>query len=107
VAEFLARHATLKTDDGRSRIVRHDHLSEREVMTGIGPVAVVSRVYATGRLLPAIPRASAFSPSILPPYMRRSRSIETRGSRRVTSPRRSLLCLASMRAAFRRARSAA
>ena len=40
VATFLAKHADLKTEDGRSRIVRHGHLPEREVMTGIGPVAV-------------------------------------------------------------------
>ena len=26
VAEFLVRHAALKSDDGRTRIVRHGHL---------------------------------------------------------------------------------
>ncbi len=40
VAEFLARHGELKTEDGRQRVVRHGHLPEREVMTGIGSVAV-------------------------------------------------------------------
>ena len=40
VAEFLGRHADLKTTDGRRRVVRHGHLPEREVMTGIGPVGV-------------------------------------------------------------------
>ena len=40
VADFLAKHAGLKTEDGRQRIVRHGHLPEREVMTGIDPVAV-------------------------------------------------------------------
>jgi putative transposase len=40
VADFLANHADLKTEDGRQRVVRHGHLPEREVMTGIGPVAV-------------------------------------------------------------------
>ena len=40
VAAFLAKHTDLKTEDGRSRIVRHGHLPEREVMTGIGPVGV-------------------------------------------------------------------
>jgi hypothetical protein len=28
------------TDDGRKRLVRHGHLPEREIMTGIGPVGV-------------------------------------------------------------------
>jgi hypothetical protein len=58
VAEFLARHAALKTDDGRTRIVRHGHLPEREVMTGIGPVGV-RQPRVTERPVPTIPRASA------------------------------------------------
>ena len=37
VASFLAKHADIKTEDGRARVVRHGHLPEREVMTGIGP----------------------------------------------------------------------
>ena len=40
VTDFLGKHADLKTSDGRQRVVRHGHLPEREVMTGIGPVAV-------------------------------------------------------------------
>ena len=37
---LLASHADKLTEDGRQRLVRHGHLPEREVMTGIGPVAV-------------------------------------------------------------------
>ena len=40
VAEFLAKHTDLKTETGQQRVVRHGHLPEREIMTGIGPVAV-------------------------------------------------------------------
>ena len=40
VADFLGKHADLKTEDGHQRVVRHGHLPEREVMTGIGSVAV-------------------------------------------------------------------
>src|SRR5450756_3090333 len=40
VADFLHRHSDLKTDAGRRRVVRHGHLPEREIMTGIGPVGV-------------------------------------------------------------------
>ena len=40
VAEFLAKHADLKTAAGLRRVVLHGHLPEREVMTGIGPVGV-------------------------------------------------------------------
>ena len=77
VAEFLAQHAQLATGDGRRRVVRHGHLPEREVMTGIGPVAVRQprvRDRGAGGDDPARIR---FTPQILPPYVRRSRSIET------------------------------
>ena len=40
MSEFLAATANLKTDDGCRRVVRHGHLPERQIMTGIGPVAV-------------------------------------------------------------------
>src|SRR5256884_5916579 len=40
VAEFLAKHADLKTETGQQRVVRHGHLPQCEIMTGIGPVAV-------------------------------------------------------------------
>ena len=39
VADFLGKHVDLKTADGHQRVVPHGHLPEREVMTGIGPVA--------------------------------------------------------------------
>lgn len=40
VAALLASHCDELTEDGRQRLVRHGHLPEREIMTGIGPVAV-------------------------------------------------------------------
>jgi len=40
VAALLSCHADKLTNDGRQRLVRHGHLPEREIMTGIGPVAV-------------------------------------------------------------------
>src|SRR6201987_2352027 len=74
VAEFLARHSDLKTETGRQRVVRHGHLPEREIMTGIGPVAVRQpRVRDREATEGARVR---YSPSILPPYARRSRSLE-------------------------------
>lgn len=77
VAGFLAKHAECKTEDGRTRIVRHGHLPEREVMTGIGPVPVKQpRVRDRGATADD-PGRIRFSPTILPPYMRRSKSIET------------------------------
>ena len=40
VEEFLTTYADLRTDDGLQRVVRHGHGPEREIQTGIGPVAV-------------------------------------------------------------------
>ncbi len=40
VVAFIEGHADLTDDAGRRRIVRHGHLPEREIQTGIGPVAV-------------------------------------------------------------------
>ena len=74
VAGFLSRHADELTEDGRRRLVRHGHLPERTIMTGIGPVAVRcprvrDRVGEGGERI-------RFSSAILPPYARRSRSLE-------------------------------
>ena len=77
VADFLGKHADLKTRDGHQRVVRHGHLPEREVMTGIGPVAVRQPRVRDREAAAADPDRIRFSPSILPPYMRRSKSIET------------------------------
>ncbi|MGY2933155.1 transposase-like protein [Bradyrhizobium sp. GM6.1] len=77
VADFLGQHADLKTRDGHQRVVRHGHLPEREVMTGIGPVAVRQPRVRDREADAADPGRIRFSPSILPPYMRRAKSIET------------------------------
>ena len=77
VADFLGKHADLKTPDGHQRVVRHGHLPEREVMTGIGPVAVRQPRVRDREAAATDPDRIRFSPSILPPYLRRSKSIET------------------------------
>src|SRR5438105_5045953 len=73
VAEFLAKHADLKTETGQQRVVRHGHLPQREIMTGIGPVAVrqprVRDRSCRGRARPVLAL-------IVPPYARRSKSLE-------------------------------
>jgi transposase-like protein len=77
VADFIDKHTDLKTGDGHQRVVRHGHLPEREVMTGIGPVAVRQPRVRDREATATDPGRIRFSPSILPPYMRRSKSIET------------------------------
>jgi len=74
VATLLSRYADQSTDDGLRRLVRHGHLPEREIMTGIGPVAV-----RCPRVRDRVGKGSErirFSSAILPPYARRSKSLE-------------------------------
>ena len=77
VADFLGGHCELKTGDGRQRVVRHGHLPEREVLTGIGPVALRQPRVRDRAAAADDPGRIRFSSMILPPYMRRSKSIET------------------------------
>ena len=44
VADFIARHADLKTAAGRQRLVRHGHLPEREIYDRHWPMARTSAV---------------------------------------------------------------
>ena len=68
--EFVARHCELKDERERQRVVRNGYRPERTIQTGIGEVAVKA------------PRARdregeiKFQSSILPAYLRRTRSIE-------------------------------
>jgi putative transposase len=74
VSSLLSCHADKLTDDGRRRLVRHGHLPEREIMTGIGAVAVhCPRVRDRGG---EGSERIRFSSAILPPYARRSKSLE-------------------------------
>ncbi len=75
VEAFIAEHADLTDDGGRRRVVRHGYLPERSMQTGIGPVAV-----RRPRVRDRQPEGSGgrirFTSSILPPYLRRARSVE-------------------------------
>jgi hypothetical protein len=76
VADFLGKYADLKTQGGHQRVVRHGHLPEREVMTGIGPVAVRQPRVRDREAAAADPDRIRFSPSILPPYTRAFERLE-------------------------------
>ena len=74
VSDFIDRHSGFLTDEGQQRLVRHGHLPEREIMTGIGPVGVCAP-----RVRDRVGQGEArirFSSAILPPYARRSKSLE-------------------------------
>jgi hypothetical protein len=70
-----ARHAPGGRDEPdplprRQRLVRHGHLPEREIVTGVGPVAVRCPP-VRDRSGEASPERVRFSSAILPPYARR------------------------------------
>jgi putative transposase len=71
----MGGHAYLLDDEGRQRLVRHGFLLEREVMTGIGKVAVkVPRVRVRGEN----PDGSKvrFNSPLIPRYLRKAKSFE-------------------------------
>lgn len=70
---LLQHHAADKTPGGHARLVRHGHLPEREIMTGVGAVPVkVPRVRDRGESAEKI----RFTSSLLPPYLRKAKSVE-------------------------------
>lgn len=70
VAEAIAQYAALKDEQGRQRVVRNGYLPERSIQTGIGAVTVrAPRVRDRAGEL-------KFSSSLLPPYLRRTRSLD-------------------------------
>jgi putative transposase len=73
VESFLASHRDFTLEDGRRRLVRNGSLPERELQTGIGPVSVrMPRVRDRGDEGGKF----HFSSKILPPYLRRTKSLE-------------------------------
>ena len=75
VAAHIEVHADLTDASGRRRIVRHGHMPEREVQTGIGAVAV-KKPRVRDRDPDAPGGGIRFTSAILPSYLRRAKSVE-------------------------------
>ena len=71
VEAFLREHGMLRDDGGRRQIVRNGYLPERTIQTGIGSVAV-----QVPRVRDRSGSGIRFRSELLPPYLRRSRSVE-------------------------------
>lgn len=69
VQEFLIRHAPLKDENNRQRVVRNGYLPERTIQTGLGDIAI------TAPRVRDREGAIRFSSQILPPYLRRTKSL--------------------------------
>jgi putative transposase len=73
VAAWIDAHAHLKDASGRQQVVRNGHLPERTIQTGIGEIEVKQPRVRDRR--PAAER-EVFTPAVLPPYLRRTKSLE-------------------------------
>lgn len=75
VAEYIARHADLRDSEGHRLVVRNGHLPARTIQTGIGDMAV-RQPRVNDKRIDSSGRRVRFSSSILPPYLRRTKSVE-------------------------------
>src|SRR4030042_1436957 len=75
VAEYLARHAHLRDSEGHRLVVGNGHLPARTIATGIGDVAA-RQPRVNDKRIDENGQRMRFSSSILPPYLRRTRSVE-------------------------------
>jgi putative transposase len=73
VAAWIDAHAHVTDTAGRRQVVRNGHLPERTIQTGIGDLDVKQPRVHDRR--PG-DRREHFTSAILPPYLRRTRSLE-------------------------------
>jgi len=73
VTEWIDSHADLKNADGHRQVVRNGHLPKRTITTGIGPIEVEQPRVLDRR---TESEAEPFSSKILPPYLRKTKSLE-------------------------------
>ena len=73
VAQWIDRHAHLKDENGHRQVVRNGHLPKRKITTGVGQVEIEQPRVHDRRDAEA---AEKFTSKILPPYLRKTKSIE-------------------------------
>jgi putative transposase len=73
VAEWIERHESCRDAQGHRQVVRNGHLPERTLATGIGQVEVQQPRVHDRR---AADQREKFSSAILPPYLRKTKSME-------------------------------
>ncbi|NQY75526.1 MAG: transposase, partial [Halomonas sp.] len=71
LSTFLEQYADKTLEDGRRVVVRNGYLPERTVQTGIGDVEI-----KVPRVRDRSGDGVTFSSALLPPYLKRARSIE-------------------------------
>jgi putative transposase len=72
LTEFLSQYEDVVDDEGRRAVVRNGYLPERELMTELGPVDI-----HVPKTRDRSGEGRHFSSALLPPYIKRTKSIET------------------------------
>jgi transposase-like protein len=75
VDDYLEAHLALRDAQGHRLVVRNGHKDERELQTGVGPVKV-RQPRVDDRRVDEHGQRTRFTSKILPPYLRRTKSIE-------------------------------
>jgi len=75
VAEYIERHAALRDGEGHRLVVRNGRLPTRQIQTGLGLVEVRQR-RVDDRRINDQGRRMRFSSAIVPPYLRRTKSLD-------------------------------
>jgi putative transposase len=73
VQEYLAQRASLVNESGHRQVVRNGYLPTRTLLTGVGPMEVKQPRVLDRR---PKPEAETFSSQILPPYLRKTKSLD-------------------------------
>ena len=73
VSEFLQRFEQERDETGQRLVVRNGHLPDRTIISGIGPLQVRQPRVEDRR---PIGERVIFSSAILPPYLRRTKSVD-------------------------------
>ena len=75
VGEYVAAHADQRDDTGRRLVARNGHLPQRSIQTGLGAIEV-RRPRVNDRRTDREGHRLRFTSKILPPYLRRTKSID-------------------------------
>ena len=73
VAQWIDGHAHLKDANGHRQVVRNGRLPKRKITTGVGQVEIEQPRVHDRR---GVESAEKFTSKILPPYLRKTKSIE-------------------------------
>ena len=73
VSEWIAEREHLKNEQGHQQVIRNGHLPKRQIITGVGPLEVQQPRVRDRR---SSAEREPFRSQILPPYLRKTKSIE-------------------------------